>query len=715
MKKIALLLLAVILISLTPLRADEGMWLLPLLEKLNQQKMKELGCKLEAKDIYNVNGTSLKDAVIHFGNGCTGEVISAEGLIITNHHCGYGAIQKLSSVEHDYLTDGYWAMSREQELPASGLTVTFLESFTDVTDKINNAMSNAATSEEKVNAMNNIIAQLKKEAIGNNNYLKANVVPMYAGNMYYLVVTKTFNDIRFVGAPPSSIGKFGADTDNWMWPRHTGDFSMFRIYADKNNNPAPYSPENVPYQAKRHLNISIKGINHYDYAMIIGYPGRTNRFMTSAEVRQTSDISNAITIFARGLRQDILMKEMLADPKIRIQYASKYASSSNFWKKAIGMNETFKKNNVAERRAQEEEEFIKWVNADKSRLEKYGNALENINNAVAAREDIIYNYKYLTETLMNIEIAAIASQFSDVEKAFVNGDDATANTTAQNLREKAINFYNNYSPEVDKKVAKTFLKVFREKVSADNLPNFYSLIDEKFGGNIDEYVDYLYDQSVFTSIDKLYKAIEKGREAIVNDPAVIMGRSLFSLMNQLSLKLNRINSLYAEASKTYLAGLLEMNKGKAMYPDANSTMRLTYGKVLNYSPKDAVLYEHYTTLKGVMEKEDPNNWEFVVPAKLKELYNNSNYGPYAMKDGKLPVAFITNNDITGGNSGSPVLNAKGELIGLAFDGNWEAMSGDIIFEPNLQRCINVDIRYVLFIIDKFGGAGYLLNEMSIVK
>jgi len=708
-----LLITLFLLVNISLLSANEGMWL-PSLIKDRIPEMKKMGFKLSSEDIYSINKASMKDAIVHFGGGCTGELISEKGLLITNHHCGFSYIQSHSTVEHDYLKDGFWAMNMEEELPNDNLTVSFLVKMEDVTDSVLKSYLPSMSEPERRKIVAENSAKIIENAIKGTTY-KGSIESLYYGNQYFLFIYETFYDVRLVGAPPSSIGKFGGDTDNWMCPRHTGDFSMFRIYADKSNNPAPYSPENVPYQAKRHLNISIKGINHNDYAMIIGYPGRTNRFMTSAEVRQTSDISNAITIFARGLRQDILMKEMLADPKIRIQYASKYASSSNFWKKAIGMNETFKKNNVAERRAQEEEKFIKWVNADKSRLEKYGNALENINNAVAARKDIIYNYKYLTETLMNIEIAAIASQFSDVEKAFVNGDDVTANTTAQNLREKAINFYNNYSPEVDKKVAKTFLKIFREKVSADNLPDIYSLIDEKFGGNVDEYVDYLYDKSVFTSMDKLYRAIENGREAVVNDPAVIIGRSLFSLMNQLSIKLNRINSLYAEASKKYLAGLLEMNKGKAMYPDANSTMRLTYGKVLNYSPKDAVLYEHYTTLKGVMEKEDPNNWEFVVPAKLKELYNNSNYGPYAMKDGKLPVAFITNNDITGGNSGSPVLNAKGELIGLAFDGNWEAMSGDIIFEPNLQRCINVDIRYVLFIIDKFGGAGYLLNEMSIVK
>jgi len=715
MKKIAIIILAAFLLTISPVRADEGMWLLPLIERLNHKKMVDLGCKLSAKEIYNINGSSLKDAIVHFGNGCTGEIISAEGLLVTNHHCGYSSIQKLSSVEHDYLADGYWAMNREQELPAEGLTVTFLESFIEVTQDIEAAAKMASSPDEAKKAVEKISGELKKKAVGDNKYLKAEIVSMYAENAYYLVVTKTFSDIRFVGAPPSSIGKFGADTDNWMWPRHTGDFSMFRVYADKDNNPAAYSDDNRPYQAKRHLKISLKGVRQNDFAMVLGYPGRTNRFMTSAEVRQTSDVSNAITIYARGIRQDIIMKDMLADQKVRIQYSSKYASLSNFWKKAIGMNETFKKNNVGQRRAEQEQEFTTWVNSDKKRIEKYGDALETINKSISDREQYLYNYKYFTETLASIEIASIGSHYSNVAIAFAKGEDVYARDIANSLKPRVSNFFKNYAPETDRKVAKALLKVYREKVDAKNLPTIYSVIDKEFGGNIDDYVDNLFDKSVFTSMEKIEKAIETGKDAIVNDPAIILGNSIFNLMPVFSNPLNVANTLYAKGSKSYIAGLLEMKKGEAMYPDANSTQRLTYGKVLNYSPKDGVLYEHYTTLKGVMEKEDPDNWEFVVPAKLKDLYKNKDFGRYAMADGKLPVAFITNNDITGGNSGSPVLNAKGELIGLAFDGNWEAMSGDIIFEPTLQRCINVDIRYVLFIMDKFGGAGYLLKEMDIVK
>ncbi len=715
MKKICLLILSALVFSISPVRADEGMWLLPLIEKLNSKKMSELGLKLSAKDIYNVNNSSLKDAIVQFGGGCTGEIVSKEGLLLTNHHCGYGAIQKLSTVEHDYLQDGYWAMNRQQELPSAGLSVTFLESFQEVTNEVAGAVEGATTPADKQKAFEAIIKDLTSKAVGDNKYLQAKVTSMYGENAYYLIVSKTYTDIRFVGAPPSSIGKFGADTDNWMWPRHTGDFSMFRVYADKNNNPAPYSPDNQPYVPKKSLTISLKGVEQNDFAMILGYPGRTSRFMTSSEVKQTSEVSNAITIYARGIRQDVLMEDMLADPKVRLQYASKYSGSSNFWKKAIGMNETFKKLNVQERRAQEEKEFTAWVNADPNRVAKYGTALDNINKAIAEREEALYLYKYLTETLANIEIASVANHYMGVVGAFNKGDNNGALSMAKSLEGRIDNFFINYSAGTDRKVAKALIKVFQDKVKKSDLPAFYSVIYNDFSGNIDAYVDNMFDKSVFTSKEKIAAAIAAGKDAIVNDPALAFGKSIFDMMPKLQTALAKYNGLYARGNKDYIAGQLEMKKGMAMYPDANSTMRLSYGKILNYSPKDAILYEHITTLSGVMEKEDPNNWEFVVPAKLKELYKTKDYGKYAMKNGELPIAFLSNNDITGGNSGSPVLNAKGELIGIAFDGNWEAMSGDIIFEPTLQRTISVDIRYVLFIMDKFGGAGYLLKEMNIAK
>ncbi len=702
LKKIGFVFLSIVITANT-LKADEGMWMLPLIQKLNIKTMSDIGFKLSAKDIYDINNSSLKDAVLQFGGGCTAEIISKEGLILTNHHCGYGSIQKLSSVEHNYLLNGFWAMNHDEEIPAPGLTVTFLDRFEDVTKEVTDALASTADTKAKEEVLKKVSDKLSNQAIGANKYLKGRVVSFYGNNQYYLVITKTYNDIRFVGAPPSSIGKFGADTDNWMWPRHTGDFSMFRIYADKDNNPAEYSKNNVAFKPKKFLTISLKGVKQNDPAMIMGYPGRTNRFMTSYEVKETSEINNAITILVRGVRQNVLMNDMVSNPKIRLQYATKYARSSNAWKKAIGMNETFAKLKVYDRRAAEEKTFTEWVSADPQRVEKYGNALSDVKNAIESRAKLQSVLKYYTEALNSIELTTSA-----VDLAPKDGENSK---TEASISE----FYKDYNVTTDIKVAKAMIKLFKEKVAITDLPDFYKIIDSQFKGNIDDYVDDLYNQSVFVSEEKLKAALASDTKTIENDPAYLPAKDIANAIKKYTKDLEQYRTLYAKGQKQYIAGTLEMKAGKAMYPDANFTMRLTYGQVLNYSPKNAVIYDYITTLDGVMQKEDPNNWEFVVPAKLKELYNTKNFGQYALKDGRMPVAFLTNNDITGGNSGSPVLNKKGELIGTAFDGNWESMSGDIIFEPSLQRCINVDIRYTLFIMDKFGGAGYLLNEMNISK
>ena len=709
-KKQGLIFLSVLIFTVGTLRADEGMWMLPLIQKLNMNKMSELGFKLSAKDIYDINKSSLKDAVLVFGGGCTAEIISKDGLVLTNHHCGYGTIQKLSAVDHNYLLDGFWAKNREEEIPAPGLTVTFLDRFEDVTKQVTEALAAATDLKAKEEALRSISGQLAKNAVGENKYLRGRVVSFFGDNQYYLILSKTYTDIRFVGAPPSSIGKFGADTDNWMWPRHTGDFSMFRIYAGKDNNPAEYSKDNLAYQPKKFLTISLKGVKQNDPAMILGYPGRTNRFMTSYEVKETSEVNNAATIFVRGVRQNILMTDMIADPKIRLMYASKYAGSSNSWKKAIGMNETFTKLNVYERRAAEEKTFTEWVSADPARIEKYGQALPDVKSAIEGRAKLQFLLKYYMESLGSIELTSAALRFGpkpDGEPGEGRGGRPGSAGPSD--------FYKDYNVATDRKVAKAMIALFKEKVPAGDLPEFYKTIDANYQGSIDSWVEAMFSQSVFVSEEKLKTALAGDKKEMEHDPAFVAGKNISDAMMKYNKELEPYRNLYAKGQKQYIAGTLEMKAGQAMYPDANFSMRLTYGKVLNYSPKDGVIYDYVTTLDGVMQKEDPKNWEFVVPAKLKELYKAKDFGPYSLKDGRMPVAFLTNNDITGGNSGSPVMNRKGELIGTAFDGNWESMSGDIIFEPSLQRCINVDIRYILFIMDKFGGAGYLLNEMKISR
>ena len=708
MKRIICSIAAALLIA-TGAMADEGMWLLPLIQKLNAGAIKDLGCRLTPEQIYSVNHSSLKDAIVSLG-GCTAEMISDQGLMVTNHHCGYGTIQRLSSDEHNYLEDGYWAMTRDQELPAPGMTATYLISMTDVTDQIEKAKDPAAVREA-----------ITKAAQDANPKCRVQLTSFYNENVWYLIVYKTYTDVRFVGAPPASVGKFGGETDNWMWPRHTGDFSMFRVYAGPDNEPAAYSPSNKPYVPTQSLKISLRGVKEGDYSMIMGYPGSTQRFQTEAQLKSMLD-RQAVSIDARTLRQDIMWKWMEKDPSIRLKYASKYAGSANGWKKWQGERLAFKNLGIIEKEQQKEADFMKWVGKNKKRQEKYGDALEKIKNGVEANTTAL-DMQLIGETVANIELLGFSSGVQNsMAMAIRNGQDsASALQTAIAAQERR---YQDYYEPLDREEAAALLKYYREKAKPEfyltALPGDFATLD------IDKYVNDLYDNSIFTCPDKLKAAVaEKGFNAVKSDPVNQLMNSLLMTYAKVGMGgavggrrpagMNPGANDIREGSKAFTAGLLEWQKGKATYPDANSTMRLTYGSVLPYSPKDAVMYNYYTTLKGVMEKEDPDNYEFKVPAKLKELYEAKDYGQYAMADGNLPVCFLTNNDITGGNSGSPVLDADGCLIGLAFDGNWESMSSDVMFEPDLQRCICVDIRYVLFLMDKFGGAGYLLKEMNIVK
>ena len=713
MKKFLSIILA-LTISAGSAFADEGMWLLPLLKKMNGKEMKKAGCKLSPGDIYSINGNSLKDAIVQFGGGCTGEIISKNGLLVTNHHCGYSNIQKLSSVEHDYLKDGYWAMNRGEELPCEGLTVTFLEYMKDVTSVLEKAETKARKEfkgNEKADSLvavayQNAWSKLVNDAKKQNPHCDAVIESFYNENTYYLIVYKTYEDVRFVGAPPSSIGKFGADTDNWMWPRHTGDFSMFRVYADKKGNPAAYSPSNVPLKVKNPLKISLAGVEEGDYTMIMGYPGRTTRFQTSPELKFQLE-QNDIRIAARTIRQNVMLEDMLADPKIKIQYASKYSGSSNGWKKWQGMKLAFEKLGIIERAEQEEREFTEWVHSNAKRAAKYSTALADIATAVDACKDANNAFTKAFESIYRIELTNFGMSLAVyAERDIKNGTDTL--TAINNAYERIAPAYADYSASTDRKVAKALLKHYCEIAET-------AYTAEMKQHDIDSYVDQLFDNSAFTSAQQLRDAIDVRGAGIFDDPACISGMAIYEECVKAQAKALEGEKTLADARKLYTAGLLEWKKDEPSYPDANFTMRLTYGKVGGYSPKDAVIYRYYTTLDGVMEKEDPDNWEFVVPAKLKELWKNRDFGEYAMADGKMPVAFLSNNDITGGNSGSPIMNAKGELIGLAFDGNWESMSSDVMFEPDLQRCINVDIRYVLFIVEKFGGAEWLIDEMKIVK
>ncbi len=705
MKKISILLFSLMLF--TGIRADEGMWMLPLIEKLNIQKMNGMGCTLTAQDIYNENGTSLKDAVIIFGGGCTGVMVSPQGLLFTNHHCGYGAIQQLSSVEHNYLKNGFTAEKLEDEIYAPGLTVKFLVKIEDVTERVISELANL-NGNIRNEKRDSILKIIKDEAEKDTNY-KAQVRSFYAGNEFYTFVFEEFTDVRLAFTPPSSIGKFGGDTDNWMWPRHTGDFSVFRVYADSTGKPAKYSKTNIPYSPKRFVAISNKGYHEGDFAMIMGNPGTTTRYLTSWGVENRMNTSNRARIDVRGAKQDVWKGFMVNDEAINIAYAGKYARSSNYWKNSIGMNNAIQKLKVIDTKKAQEAEFAQWIEKTPERKTRYGKVLGELEEAYTA----IYPYSkainFLRESVLGgVEMPRIANQ---LERA------ASGNMTKENILKRASEAYQDYYQAVDEATLPVILAEYRKAVDADALPEFYRTIDKRFKGDYKKYSEWLFSKSVFSSYEKFEKAVKGGKTNFSSDPAVLFMKEVYKT-NDAILKgeYTKLTAQITDAERIYQKGLMEMaaETGKVLYPDANSTMRLTYGKIGGYEPADAVSYSYYTTTKGILEKEKPGDYEFDVPSSLKKAILEENFGAYAdLKIGKMHVGFLSNNDITGGNSGSPIFNAKGELIGLAFDGNWEAMSGDVVFEPDLQRTINVDIRYVLFIMDKTGNAKRLIDELKI--
>lgn len=718
MRKLFTLVMSVLLSF--PAMADEGMWVLPLLKQQNFAEMQALGLKLQDYDVYNPDGASLKDAVVIFGGGCTGEIVSPDGLLLTNHHCGYGAIQSHSTLEHDYLTDGFWATTREQELPNPDLTVTFIDKIEDVTDYVKKELEK----DTDPNSMNYLSPKylngLAKAKVG-EKFLQENpgteveIKAFYGGNQYYMFTKKIYSDIRLVGAPPSSIGKFGSDTDNWMWPRHTGDFSVFRVYADKNGNPAAYSENNVPLHPKRWFKISIRGVQENDYAMIMGFPGRTNKYYTSWEVAERRDIDNAVRINIRELRQKVMLEEMLKDPQVRIQYASKYAGSENAYKNSIGSNWAINKRNFEQVKRDEQEALLAW--ADKQGVTEYREALQQLEKIVADRKDLRFRQWMLDEALSRgIEFSSVPTDVQPLAEA-LQKKSADRQELLDKLKKEFQRFFDkDYAPEVDKKIAKVMLNEYRRLVPPHSQPAYFKVIDETYGGDVNRFVDALFDTSVFASTERFEQFMAKpSAKALLDDPMVLFAQSVKQERKALSDALKGFDSAYNLAHRTYVKGLLAMENDQPHWPDANFTLRLTYGQVKGYSPRDCDYYGHQTTLEGVMEKEDPDNWEFVVSDRLKELYQKKDFGPYAMPDGRMPVAFCATTHTTGGNSGSPVMNANGELIGINFDRNWEGVGGDIEYLPDYQRSIIVDIRYVLFLIDKYGGAGYLLEEMEIEK
>lgn len=717
MKRLTTLLLIALFAFAPMVKADEGMWLLMYLDKQTYKDMKAKGLKLSAKQIYDINKASLKDAIIQFGRGCTGEIVSDQGLILTNHHCGYSYIQSHSTIEHDYLSNGFWAYSMAEELPNPGLTAKFFVRMEDVSDKVLKGVSDNMTESQRKDLIRSNSSKIVHEVTKDNGYT-AEVSTMFNGNQYILFVYQIFKDVRLVGAPPSSIGKFGSDTDNWMWPRHTCDFSVFRVYTDKNGKPAEYSKDNIPMKPKHYLPISLKGVKNNDFAMVMGYPGTTDRFLPSAGVKQAIDIYNPSVVTARQALREVMDKDMKADARVRIQYAAKFASLSNYWKFYIGQTQCLQRLNVYKSKQDIENRFLQWVKADKSgeRAKQYSGVVDDINNYYETYGEYDYLRVYTNEAILRGSVVfSIAMRLENLEQAIKEQNEEKTDQLIQYLRQYVSEQFKDCNNATEERLMAAGLDVyFRNVPMTLQSPEFLDYAF-KYGYNFTQIAGDIFKTSNLVNEEKLLKVLDsKDVSLVLNDPAYILTKQILDNYRERMSAIREAQEKLSRANRLFVKGVMEMDKNKAFAPNANSTIRYTYGQVKDYSPRDGVVYKYYTTLGGVMAKEDNSSYEFTVPAKLRQLYEAKDYGQYAV-NGTVPVAFLTNLDITGGNSGSPTLNAKGELIGLAFDGNWEAMSGNIAFNPDLQRCISVDIRYVLFIIDKYAGASNLIKEMKIVK
>ena len=726
MKKTFLLVALAIFSLVGKVHADEGMWLPMFVERLNYVDMEKMGLQLTPEELYSINNSSLKDAIVGLSNGdrprgffCTGEIVSQNSLMFTNHHCGYGSIQKLSTVEHDYLTDGFWAKDFSEELPAEGISASFLVRMEDVTEQVFSVLNDTMTWAERNAAIAAKSAELEAAASEDGKYNPI-IKGFFEGNEYYMFVYQVYTDVRLVGTPPSSIGKFGGDTDNWMWPRHTGDFSIFRVYADAEGNPAAYSPENKPLTPKHHLPVSLDGVQQDDFTMIWGFPGTTNRYLTSYGVDYNVETFYPIIHDIFKLQTDIMDEFMQKDASVNIMYADDKAGLANTWKNFEGQMLMLRKNKVAERKAELEAQFTEWVNADPARVEEYGNVLNTLAenyNALSELSASVYFPNFVSQT----GAIAISAEFAQYVAAAQSKDKEAIAAAEEALKAIDVDafFAETYKPLEDKMLVE-MLKLYYNTFNAEVNPDFYNLVEKQYKGDVVALANTILEKSIFATAESINAFIAKpNAKKVEKDPAYVVFNAMVNHMVSGLAPFRAANQVIAENNHMFVKGLREFyaetQPEKSLYPDANSSLRMTYGSVKDYQPADAVSYDYICTANGILEKYVPGDYEFDVPQRLLDLIEAKDFGQYADENGELIVCFLSTNDITGGNSGSPIMNSRGELIGLAFDGNWEAMSGDINFEPRLQRTINVDARYVLFVIDKFAGATNLIEELTIVK
>jgi len=719
-RKLAVLFTMLVLLGRV-LFADEGMWIPLLLEKYNIEEMQEMGFRLTAEDVYSINRASMKDAVVIFGGGCTGELISDRGLLLTNHHCGYGRIQAHSTLEHDYLTHGFWAMSPEEELPNPGLTATFLVRMEDVTERMLEGIDENMPLREREKILEERASAIIDEAVEGTHYT-ASVRPFFQGNQYFLFVNEVFRDVRLVGAPPSAIGKFGGDTDNWEWPRHTGDFSLFRIYADKNNRPAEYSPGNVPYRPKKFFPVSLKGVQPGDFTMVFGYPGSTARYVPSDHIEMLTGNLYPKLIEIRDEKLAIMNAAMEASPAVRIQYAAKNASLSNSWKRWMGEMQGLEKMQVIERKKAFEREFSDWVQAEKERRAKYGRLLAQYDSlySIFGKYNLLYQYYNEVFFRYGAEIISFAGNFRVLED-YWQGDSSLAAYDVQvaRLQQVAGNFFDDYHPPVDRQMFAAVARLFETNVDEEFHPEVWKQMKKEYGSLYSEWSDALFEQSWLDDASRVESFLAgfspDSVNKLIQDPAYRLSMDARRFYNlRIVPEYMRLRQQISELDRLYMKAQMEFREGERLYPDANFTLRVSYGQVMGYEPRDAVIHRHYTTLAGVIEKDDPDVYDYRVPEKLKTLYREKDFGRYA-EDGQLHVCFLATNHTTGGNSGSPVINADGHLIGINFDRVWEGVMSDLMFNPEKSRNISLDIRYVLFLIDKYAGAGYLIDEMMLVE